>query len=53
MIGGDKINVEPVIEPRQTLADNIKAKNIIDWKPTGNLEGWIPKWKEEIGIGES
>ena len=53
MVGGDKINVEPVIEPRQTLADNIKAKNIIDWKPTGNLEGWIPKWKEEIGIGES
>jgi len=50
MVGGDKINVEPVIEPRQTLADNNKSKNIIDWKPTGDLEDWVPKWKKEIGI---
>ena len=33
MIGGDRINVEPVIEPRETLADNSKAKKILDWKP--------------------
>ena len=50
MIGGDRINVEPVIEPRETLADNSKAKKILDWKPTGNLEEWIPKWKEKIGL---
>ena len=50
MIGGDRINVEPVIEPRETLADNSKAKKILDWNPTGNLEEWIPKWKEKIGL---
>ena len=26
MIGGDRVNVDPVIEPKQTLADNSKAK---------------------------
>ncbi len=50
LIGGNRINVEPVVEPRETLADNGKAKFILDWKPTGNLEEWIPKWKEEIGL---
>ena len=25
LIGGDRINVDPVIEPKETLADNKKA----------------------------
>ncbi len=53
LIGGNKINVSPVIEPRKTLADNLKAKELLDWLPKGNLEDWIPKWKTEIGIQES
>ena len=53
LIGGNKINVSPVIEPRETLADNLKAKDLLDWLPKGNLEDWIPKWKTEIGIQES
>ena len=50
MIGGDRINVEPVIEPRETLADNSKAKKILDWKPTTKIEEWMKNYKEELGI---
>ena len=34
MIGGEKVNIDPVIEPRETLADNSKAKKLLDWSPT-------------------
>ena len=50
MIGGDRINVEPVIEPRETLADNSKAKKILDWNPTTKIEEWMKNYKEELGI---
>tara|TARA_Y100000296_G_C5174592_1_gene259317 strand:- start:2687 stop:3607 length:921 start_codon:yes stop_codon:yes gene_type:complete len=50
MIGGDRINVEPVIEPRETLADIRQIVECFDWQPTMKLENWIPKWKKEIGI---
>jgi len=50
LIGGDRVNVDPVVEPRETLADNTQIMEYFDWKPTGNLEEWIPKWKEEIGL---
>ena len=52
MIGGDRIYIKPVIEPRETLADNGKARFILDWKPTITLEEWIPKWKKDIGLNE-
>mgnify|MGYP003664730617 CR=1 FL=1 len=38
MIGGNTINVEPVIEPKETLADNSKARDLLDWKPTMIIE---------------
>ena len=50
MIGGDRINVEPVIEPRETLADVRQIMECFNWKPTMKLENWIPKWKKEIGL---
>ena len=50
LIGGERVNVDPVVEPRETLADNTQIMEYFDWKPTGNLEEWIPKWKEEIGL---
>jgi UDP-glucose 4-epimerase len=50
MIGGDRVNVEPVIEPRQTLADNYRAGNLLDWKPTMKIEDWIKTYKERMGI---
>ena len=50
LLGDDKVNVEPVIEPRETLADNSEAFRVLGWKPTATLEEWIPKWKEKIGL---
>ena len=48
--GGDRIFKDPVIEPKETLADNSKAYRVLGWKPTSTLEDWIPKWKEDLGL---
>ena len=50
MIGGDRINVESVIEPRETLADNNKVRKLLGWKPTMKIEDWINTYKEKLGI---
>jgi UDP-glucose 4-epimerase len=50
LIGGDRVNIDPVIEPRETLAHNGKAKFLLDWRPTMELEDWMPKWKEDLGL---
>ena len=50
LIGGPTIHVEPVTEPRETLADNTKAKNLLGWSPTINIEDWVPKYKKDLGI---
>ena len=50
MIGGDKVNVDPVIEPKATLANNSLAEELLGWKPTQNIEDWIPKYKKEMGL---
>tara|TARA_R100001594_G_C4044777_1_gene263909 strand:- start:192 stop:1106 length:915 start_codon:yes stop_codon:yes gene_type:complete len=50
MIGGDRVNVEPVVEPRETLAANINIKNQMNWKPTMKIEDWIKTYKEKMGL---
>ena len=50
MIDGDTINVEPVIEPRETLADNSKVKKVLGWKTTMKIEDWIKTYKEKMGL---
>ena len=50
MIGGETINVDPVIEPKETLADNSKAKELLGWSPNMNIEDWIPKYLNDLGI---
>jgi len=50
MIGGDIINVKPVIEPRETLADNSKVKKVLGWKTTMKIEDWIKTYKEKMGL---
>ncbi len=52
MIGGETINVDPVIEPKETLADNSKAKELLGWSPKMNIEDWIPKYLNDLGIIE-
>ena len=50
MIGGPTVNVDPVVEPRETLADNSKAKNLLGWTPSVMIEDWVKKYKKDLGI---
>ena len=50
MMGGRRMHVEPVIEPKETLADNTKAKKVLGWKTTMKIEDWIKTYKEKMGI---
>jgi len=50
LIGGPRLNIEARLEPKQTLADNTKAKELLNWEPSVTLEEWIPKYKEELKI---
>ncbi len=44
----DKVRyVDPVSEPFETLADNNKAKELLNWKPTQDVHSWITKYLEE------
>jgi len=52
LIGGETITVDPVVEPRETLADNSLAKSLLNWEPSMNLEDWIPQYKKDCGIDE-
>ena len=45
MIGGPTVTVDPVVEPRETLANNSKAKNLLGWSPSVIIEEWVPKYK--------
>ena len=50
MIGGPTVNLDPVIEPRETMADNTKAYKLLGWQPTATLEEWMPSYKESLGL---
>ena len=50
MLGGERVNVDPVIEPKETLADNSKAREMLGWKTTMKIEEWVKTYKEELGI---
>ena len=50
MFGGEKQYGNKVIEPFKTLADNSKARLMLDWEPKGDLPLWIEKYKQELGI---
>jgi nucleoside-diphosphate-sugar epimerase len=50
MFGGIKKYGEKRLEPFETLAENSKAKNILNWEPKGDLSKWIKQYKIELGI---
>ena len=50
MIGGDRIHIEPVIEPKETLADNSLAEELLGWTPTQVIEDWVPIYKKDLGL---
>lgn len=50
MIGGPTVNIDPVVEPKETLADNGKARDLLGWEPRIIIEDWVPKYKKDLGI---
>jgi len=50
IIGGPTVYLPPRIEPRETLADNSLAKELIDWQPEVDLPDWLEKYKREMGL---
>ena len=50
LIGGKKLKVAFRVEPRETLANITKAKELLNWEPTQKIEEWMPKYKKELGI---
>ena len=50
MLGGDKTYGEKRFEPYETLADNSKARKILNWNPIGDLSSWIKKYKKDLKI---
>ena len=48
IFGGDKEYTPERLEPKQTLADNSKAKKILNWKPTVSVEDWLPGWVKDL-----
>lgn len=50
LLGGDRVYGDSVIEPRETLANNNKIKDVLGWAPTMELEDWVPGWKKRIGL---
>jgi len=50
MMGGSRVHVKPVTEPRETLAENTNIKNQMNWKPTMKIEDWIKTHKEKMEL---
>lgn len=47
MIGGPVVYIEPRLEPKHTLADNRKAKELLGWEPKVVLEDGIEELKKQ------
>ena len=45
-----RIYKESVMEPKETLADNFKAWEILEWTPNTDIEVWMKKYKKDLGI---
>lgn len=50
MIGGSTVWIKPRIEPKATLADIRKAKNLLGWQPTVDFKEGIEELKKLYGI---
>ncbi len=46
MIGGEKVYIAPRVEPRHSLADITRAKQLLGWEPTITLEEGIAELKQ-------
>ena len=48
LIGGEKVHIDSVIEPYETLADIRRAKEKLGWEPTQTLEKWFKEFLRTI-----
>jgi UDP-glucose 4-epimerase len=48
--GGSVEYIGDRLEPKDTLADNSKAKKLLSWEPTKEVLDWIPTYKQMLGI---
>ena len=47
-VGGKIKYIEPVLEPFETLADNLKAKKLLNWEPKQDVKSWIKDYIKKI-----
>lgn len=50
LIGGPVEHIPARLEPRDTLADNTRARELLGWRPSVSLEEGIAELKKESGI---
>lgn len=50
LIGGPKVFIEPRIEPKHTLADISKARELLGWSPTIQFKDGIEELKKLSGL---
>ena len=50
MMGGEVVYVDPVVEPKESLASIKKAKELLSWSPEQDIKDWLPKYKKSLGI---
>jgi nucleoside-diphosphate-sugar epimerase len=50
MIGGPTADGGYRLEPRETLADNSLAKELLNWEPTVDLPEWLEEYKRGMGL---
>jgi len=50
IVGGPKVYIDAVAEPKETLADNKKAFDLLGWRPTTSIDEWFPLYKKSLGL---
>jgi UDP-glucose 4-epimerase len=50
LVGGETVHVEARLEPKDTLADTTKAKNVLGWEPTVTFAEGIAELKQIAGV---
>jgi UDP-glucose 4-epimerase len=50
LIGGPTVNIPARLEPRDSLADTTRARELLGWEPQEDLAGAIAELKNLLGI---
>jgi UDP-glucose 4-epimerase len=50
LIGGEVVHIDPRIEPKETIADITRAKELLDWEPSKKLKEGVEELKKYNNI---